>query len=718
MAETPAPASQGETSGKVNPQKKDQQFIPVPEALAMATQAMQEGKLKEAEALCQQIIQARPRVPETYNLLGVILHRQGQTKDAIKAIKKAVHLNSTVANYYSNLGEMQRLNGDTGDAVVSLRRALVLDPSYVQALNNLGITYYDKTNYDDAAEQYKKALEINPDYAEAHNNLGNALRALKQPDEAIEEYKKAIEIKPDYAEAHNNLATVLREERKFEDSEKQYRAALAINPNYVEAYDNLAGLLIGRERYDEALQCLGQALRINPKSVKALLNTARAQNHKENYPAADMACRKALEEEPNSAEAYCVLGQVFHEIDRFDEAIEHFKKAIELKPDYAECYNTYGVVLKSIGKFEEAKKCFHKTLELRPKAYAAYSNLADNERFTPESELFKSMAVELEEAEDPTDEHYMPLHFAVGKAYDDMGEYEKAFEHWTIGAKQKRAKLTYDENETFAFMDSIREAFPASLWEKQRYKGHPSSLPIFILGMPRSGSTLVEQVLSSHPEVFGAGEVKIFNHSLGALRLFDKDLPKYPDMIKEMKPEHYAKLSEIYLNNMTRFSDTALTVTDKMLTNFYFVGLINLMFPNAKIIHTLRNPMATCLSCYSKLFKEDMPHTYDLGELGRYYRKYEELMAYWPTVLPENVMLDVRYEDVVANFEEEARQLVDFCGLKWDDACLAFHESDRPVKTASVSQVRKPIYKGAVEKWKRYGKRLEPLRQALEGAKA
>ena len=189
-------------------------------------------------------------------------------------------------------------------------------------------------------------------------------------------------------------------------------------------------------------------------------------------------------------------------------------------------------------------------------------------------------------------------------------------------------------------------------------------------------------------------------------------------MIGAMKPAHYAKVAESYLNDMTRFSETALTVTDKMLTNFFFVGLINLLFPNAKIIHTHRHPMATCLSCFSKLFKEDMPHTYDLGELGRYYRRYEDMMEHWRSVLPENVMLDVKYEDVVENFEEEAHKLVDFCGLKWDDACLAFHKSDRPVKTASVSQVRKPIYKSSVERWKRYGKRLDPLRKALKGEEA
>ncbi len=231
--------------------------------------------------------------------------------------------------------------------------------------------------------------------------------------------------------------------------------------------------------------------------------------------------------------------------------------------------------------------------------------------------------------------------------------------------------------------------------------------------MPRSGSTLTEQIISSHPDVYGAGEIKVLSSVLSNLRQKFPNLPRFPKMATAMKPQQFAAVATGYLKELTAMSSTAVRVTDKLLTNYYFVGLINTLFPNAKIIHTMRNPVDTCLSAYSKLFKDDMPHSYDLAELGRYYKKYEELMEHWRCVLPAGVMLDVQYEDVVADAETNARKIIEFVGLPWNNACLNFHTSDRPVKTASVSQVRKPIYGSSVNRWERYGDGLKPLVDAL-----
>ena len=233
--------------------------------------------------------------------------------------------------------------------------------------------------------------------------------------------------------------------------------------------------------------------------------------------------------------------------------------------------------------------------------------------------------------------------------------------------------------------------------------------------MPRSGSTLVEQILSSHPDVYGAGEVKYLSVALGKLRDRFPSLPKYPDMVAKLMPAQMDIAARGYLQALTASAGDAKQVTDKLLTNYFFVGLLNLFYPNAKVIHTRRDPVDTCLSGFTKLFKDDMPHSYDLAELGRYYGKYRELMEHWETVLPEGVMTTVVYEDVVADTEKEARRLIDFLGLPWNDKCVDFHKSDRPVKTASVAQVRKPIYKTSVQRWKKYGDGLQPLVDAVEG---
>ena len=683
------------------------------DAVARATKLYGAGRLDEAEDLCRQIIASRPARADVHNILGVILHRKGKTEEGLKSVREAVRLSTSNPNFYSNLGEMERKAGNLDAAAIALRRAVSLDDKSAQAHNNLGIVYYDQHDYEKAAEHYKKALEIDANYAEAHNNMGNAHRALGDTEAALSEYEHAIELRDNYAEAYNNMGTALRDQQKLEEAEFSYQRAIQIRPNYTEASNNLATLLVQQKRYDEALRVLGDVLKIQPKNVQTLVCVARAQLMRGAHETAERAARLALVEEPESVEALTVLGQIFHELDRYEDSLANFEKALAIKPDSLEALNFYGIALKSLGRMDEARKMFAKALELQPSAMGAYSNIVDLENFSEDDTLFKAMIGILEKAKDPKEERYMALHFALGKAYDDMKDYPKSLEHYGIGAKLKRNLLKYDEAEVFGFFDAIREAFNEEYFKNRPYGGIATSLPLFIVGMPRSGSTLTEQIISSHPDVYGAGEIKVLSGCLSQLRQKFPNLPRFPRMVTAMKPQQFAAVANGYLKEITAMSSTALRVTDKLLTNYYFVGLINTLFPQAKIIHTMRNPVDTCLSAYSKLFKDDMPHSYDLAELGRYYKKYEELMEHWRRVLPEGVMLDVQYEDVVADAETNARKIIEFIGLPWNDACLNFHTSDRPVKTASVSQVRKPIYGSSVNRWERYGDGLKPLVDAL-----
>ncbi|MGQ0741353.1 MAG: tetratricopeptide repeat protein [Alphaproteobacteria bacterium] len=692
------------------------QRMPIQDALANAAKLLNAGRIEQADNLCAQIIKARPTLPDAHNILAVVRHRQGRIDEAIVSLKRAIELNANVANYHSNLGEMERQRGNLDAAAGALKKAVTLDPNSAQAYNNLGIVYYDKREFDKAIESYRKAISLEDKYAEAHNNLGNALRAVGKGQEALKEYESAIEVRENYPEAYNNMGTVLRDMHKLEEAELAYRRAVGLRPEYIEAINNLASLMITQKRYDEALRILSDVHKAHPQDLNTLLNVTRAQLLRGAYQVADRAAKMALNIAPDNVEALCLYGQACHELDRYDDAVASFEKALKIQPNNIEALNFYGVALKSVGRLDDARATFVKALEVQPRAVGTYSNLVDLEKFTPDNPLFKAMVGILGRAKNPEEEHFTALHFALGKAYDDIADYEKSFHHFSTGARLKRKTLQYNEAEVFKFFDDIKAIFNKDFITSRPWEGNQTTLPIFILGMPRSGSTLTEQIISAHPDVFGAGEIKALSMCLGQLRQKYPLLPKYPQMAAQMKPSQFQNVADAYLGFITRVSEgKAKRVTDKLLTNYYFAGFIHMLYPNAKILHTMRNPVDTCWSSFTKLYKDDMPHSYDLRELGRYYRKYMDIMEYWRRTLPPGVMMDVVYEDVVEQGETKAREIVDFLGLPWNDKCLEFHRSERAVKTASVAQVRKPLYKTSVERWRRYGDLLKPLVDAIEG---
>ncbi|HKT54325.1 MAG TPA: tetratricopeptide repeat protein [Caulobacteraceae bacterium] len=685
------------------------------EALEAAGKLYLAGRYPQAEQICRQVIAGRPNMADAYNLLGVVLNARNDPQGAVDSLSRAVRLNPNVPSFYSNLGEIERQRGKLDEAQAALKRALELDPNTAQAHSNLGIVHFDRKEFEEAAACYKKAIELQPDFPEAHNNLGNAYRALDRREEAVTCYQRAVAQRDGYAEAYNNMATALRDDQDYESAEHAYRKAINLKPTYMDAYNNLAVMLSHLDRTDDALRVLGDALRIDEKHVATLLTVARVQLKRGAHAIAIQAAEMASGIDPASPEPFMMLGEIHHEMDQPEKALTFLDRAIELDDrDSGETYSFRGVILKSLGRLDEARVSVRKALEINPKLYSAYSNLNDLETFEADHDLLTKMQEILAEAENPESERYISIHFTLGKALDDAKDYPKALEHFMTGARLRRAQLKYEEAETAGFFDSIKTAFPATIFQDRPFAGHSSEAPVFIIGMPRSGSTLAEQVVTSHPQAFGAGEIKSLHRALGMLRDRFPTIPKFPAMAAALEPAHYQQVADTYMADIRgRAGDGALRITDKLLTNFFFAGLINLLFPNAKIIHTRRNPVDTCLSAYTKLFKDDMPHSYDFGELGRYYLKYEELMAHWEQVLPPGVMMTVDYESVTEDLEANARAMVKHVGLEWDDACLAFHKSKRAVKTASVAQVRRPIYKTSVERWRRYGEGLQPLLDAL-----
>jgi hypothetical protein len=305
------------------------------------------------------------------------------------------------------------------------------------------------------------------------------------------------------------------------------------------------------------------------------------------------------------------------------------------------------------------------------------------------------------------------LHFGLAKAYDDIGERERGFAHLLRGNSAKRCQIEYDEAATLSAFDRIAEVFTPELLATRQNLGDPSPTPVFIVGMPRSGTTLVEQTLASHHAVFGAGERR--EMAMGVLRLRTErpGAAGFPEAVVTMTGEAFRRLGADYVAALRPLAPDAVRITDKMPGNFAYLGLIRMVLPNARIIHLVRDPVDTSLSCFSKLFTDGMAYSYDLAELGRYHRTYQRLMAHWRSVLPGNALLEVEYEALVEDFEAQARRLVAHCGLEWDPACLEFYKTSRPVQTASMTQVRQPIYRSSVGRWRPDAALLQPLLEAL-----
>ncbi len=305
------------------------------------------------------------------------------------------------------------------------------------------------------------------------------------------------------------------------------------------------------------------------------------------------------------------------------------------------------------------------------------------------------------------------LHFALGKAFSDLGQHERSFRHLRDGNALKRAQLKYNEKEVLGLFERIRATFTPELMEQKCAKGYRSNTPVFIVGMPRSGTTLVEQILASHSRVCGAGEIEAFYQAMMKFRSCNAIEAEFPDFVSAISPNALNRLGSDYIQLTKSLAPTADRIVNKLPLNFKYVGLIHLALPDARIIHVRRDPVDTCFSCFSLLFTGDQSFTYDLGELARYYRGYAALMEHWRRVLPRDVMIEVQYEDLVADLESEARAIIDHCGLDWEDACLAFHHTERSVKTASSVQVREPLYRTSVGRWRPYENFLLPLIQAL-----
>jgi tetratricopeptide (TPR) repeat protein len=599
-------------------------------------------------------------------------------------------------------------------AAQMIRQALDIDKHQPVYHCNLGIVVQAQGKLDEAAACYERALALKPDLAEVHIELGNIFQTQGKLEKSVACYERALALKPDYLEAHNNLGVSLMSQGRIADAITHYRRALELNPGHANSHANLGVALAAQGRIADAITHYECALELNPRHANAHNNLGIALVAQCRIADGITHYERALELNPDDANAHSNLGVALMAKGKTDEAMAHYRRALGINPDHPEALNNLGNALKEEGRFDDALNHFGRAIAVRPDYAEPHFNRSEIKSFHPgDADL---MALEaLAESNKLSTDKKTYIHFALAKALEDTGDYIRAFEHLRTGNALKRSQINYDEASVRSFFERTAAVFDRRLLDRFQGSGNPSSIPVFVLGMPRSGSTLVEQILASHPQIHGAGELEHLENMAGALRASDPPLP-YPECVPALDGTTLHKLGEAYLTRLPAVANGVLRIVDKAPGNFLLIGLIRLMLPNAKIIHTRRHPIDTCLSCYSRLFASGLSFTYDLAELGRYYRYYTELMTHWRSVLPPEAILDVSYEDIVYDLKAQARRLIDYCGLRWDDGCLAFHRTTRTVKTASAVQVRQPLFGSSLQRWRKYEAGLAPLLRVMQNA--
>lgn len=523
--------------------------------------------------------------------------------------------------------------------------------------------------------------------------------------EAEKLYQAIIRGEPGHFRALYNLAHIRMGRMDYQEAVKLLRRANARQHRSADGHNLLGVGLMRLARQAEALTHFQQAIALRPDFPEAHLNLADTLRHLRRSQEALTHYERAVALRRDWAEAEDGLGMALQELDRPEEALSHLDRALTLMPDFGLAHANRGYVLHMLGRLEEARQAIGRALELDPRRPTFYRLLGESVHFQRgDRHLIALLALEPGIEQMPPEDR-MELHYALAKAYQDLSDPERAFRHLVSGNALKRQAVGYREQEALELLRQSRQLFTREAVASLEGLGDLSEVPIFIVGMPRSGSTLVEQILASHPDVYGAGELKEFD---GALERLGAD----PDASAEFGGAELRKLGADYVSRLRRRAPSAPRITDKLPSNFRHIGLIHLALPNARMIHTRRNPIATCLSCFMNVMA--LPYTHDLAELGRYYRAYEELMAHWRVVLPPGAMLEVDYEAIVNDLEGQARRILAFCGLDWNDRCLRFDRTQRLVRTASKVQVRQPLYRDALQRWRLYQPFLRPLLDALE----
>jgi tetratricopeptide (TPR) repeat protein len=612
-------------------------------------------------------------------------------------------------NFLALLGAALTRQGKAAEARKYLRRAVDAEPEYAKGHEQLADAQLALGQTDEAIESLRRALDLDPGFDAAHLKLGRLLLQLGREDEAGKVFEAFVKQQPHRQKLAE--AAELHRGGQYAEAEKIYRDILRVDPGNVTAIRLLAMVAAKLEQYRDAVVLLNQALALAPDFDAARLDLGHAQIELQKFDDAVATMQEAIRRDPQSFPARLGLANALARAHRTDEAASAYERAIECRPEAAAGYLGLGNVLRTLGEHDRCVAAYRKGIAAKPGAAEIYWSLSNLKTFRFDDDEVAAMQALLE-TEELSDADTVHLSFALGKAQEDAGDYAAAFAHFDRGNRLRRGIEYYDPVHTEAIGERIRAVFTADFLAAKGGLGYRDLRPIFIVGLPRSGSTLLEQILSSHADVEATHELPeggrlaryVDRHGLGR--------EQYPEALVAAPDTFFPELGAWYDDETKRHRSGAPYFIDKMPNNFANVGLLALALPEAVFIDARRDALDTCCSCYKQLFARGQSFTYDLEELGLYYLEYRRMMDHWHAVLPGRV-LEIRYEDVVRDLETQLRRLLDHCGLGWDDACLDFHNTKRPVRTASSEQVRQPIYGDSVGIAARYGSALDPLREAL-----
>ena len=691
-----------------------------------------------AEARARQLLQQYPSSGILWKLLGISLAMQG--KPALDSLEMAARLLPEDADAHFNYGHALRGQRRLEEARLRYTRATELRPEFGLAHIHLASTQKELGQLDAAVRSYRRGLKWVPLSAAAHGNLGGALHELGRLQEAVESYSKALEIDPLLAETHGNLGAAWLVLGQPEKAAASLERALRLDPNFALAYLNYGNALQKLGRVSEAAVSYRQCIRIEPQLAAAYTNLGNAQRELGQSDDALTSHRQALAIDPALAVAHRNLATTLQERGEITEAESSLRRALELNPQDAEVQNNLAVVLRSQNRTVEAEALCAKALGMDPDLTSALALLAEFEadkgRFPEAGALYKRATIVdpncaqawaglaglrkmtpddapwLKEAQRVAGSRLplrqeIPLRYAIGKYFDDLRDYPAAFTNFQRANElTKQITPRYEPQKWEHQFKTRADFYDARRIAEARPGAEISARPVFIVGMPRSGTSLAEQILASLPSVYGGGELPYWTRAAAAYESAEADANQRAPMRRDLASSYLALLESL--------SSDAERVTDKMPANSLVLGLIHSTFPNARIIYMRRNPVDTCLSIYFQDFGVSHSYANDLSDLAHFHAQHTRLMGHWLSVLPQHAILEVPYEGLIENQELWSGKMLEFIGLPWDPRCLEFSEAKRVVATRSRWQVRQKIDKSSVERWRNYEGFVGPLRALLE----
>jgi tetratricopeptide (TPR) repeat protein len=598
-------------------------------------------------------------------------------------------------------------------AEVLYRRVLQKAPDHADALHLLGLIAHERGRHQRAIQLIRRAVEILPEFPAAHANLGSALKAMGKRTEAVEAYHHAIAIKPDYAVAHSNLAAVQIEKGAFAAGLESADRAIALAPDFVEAHLNRADALTGQRRFGEAETSLRRAIELAPDGATTHSRLGAVLTELGRFQDAVTSHQHAIQLQPKDTSIHLAFGRSLLQAKELEASEASFRRALSLDRDFAPAWERLGATLLVGGRVEDALSCFRRAIAIDPDLAAAHEALAYSGRATSEAQL-QHLAALVGDPDRPVVNRIV-AGFAAGRFLDNAGRHDKAFPHFVAANALHRQLLAeagegFDPDALAREVEGVIERCNPALFSAASGWGNPSELPVFIVGMPRSGTSLVEQIVASHSLVFGGGERKDIFSIAEALLGQNHNRP-----IEAWDMGFARQLAGRHIVHLQELAGRALRVTDKMPDNIFHLGIIAVLFPAARIIFCRRDPRDNCLSCFFQRFGEGNAFAYDLTDCAQRCLQTERLAEHWRGVLPLP-MMTIDYEALICNPEGESRRLIQFLGLDWEPAVLKFHRTERWVFSASLWQVRQPLFCGSVGRWRHYARYLQPVFEVLDPA--